>query len=104
MDVGQDIFGRYTGDLGNLRPKGKSSPFPLFFFFFGSLTFACSFAAVGRPSLSKFHRDRVHRACLHADRDFHSLVTLRRLAKWGLGPNPSEEALAYEITIRKSKF
>nr|XP_023879960.1 uncharacterized protein LOC111992324 [Quercus suber]XP_023879961.1 uncharacterized protein LOC111992324 [Quercus suber] len=57
--------------------------------------------AVGRPSLSKFHRDRVHRARLHSDRDFHSLVTLRRLAKWGLGPKPSEEALAHEITVRR---
>nr|POF05606.1 hypothetical protein CFP56_24915 [Quercus suber] len=58
-------------------------------------------AAVGRPTLSKLHRDRVHRARLHVDRDFHSLVTLRRLAKWGLDPNPSDIALAHEITVRR---
>jgi len=32
------------------------------------------------------------------------LVTLRQLAKWGLGPNPSDKALAHEITVRRSKF
>lgn len=31
-------------------------------------------------------------------------MTLRRLAKWGFGPDPSEEALAHEITVRRSKF
>nr|POE60855.1 hypothetical protein CFP56_39864 [Quercus suber] len=78
VDVGRNSFGRFTRDLGNLRPE-----------------------AVGRPILSKLHRDRVHRACLHTDRDFHSLVNLRRLAKWGLGPNVSDIAFAHEITVRK---
>ena len=62
------------------------------------------FTGVKRPALSKFHRDRVHKACVHAERDFHSLVTLRRLAKWGLGPEPSNEAIAHEVTVRRSKF
>ena len=31
VDVGRDIFGRCTGDLGNLCPKGKSLP-PFFSF------------------------------------------------------------------------
>ena len=60
--------------------------------------------AVKRPSLSKFHRDRVHRARLFADRDFRSLVTLRRLAKWELGPEPLNEAIAHEVTVKRSKF
>ena len=61
-------------------------------------------AAIKRPSLSKFHRDHVHRAHLHADRSFRSLVTLRRLAKWGLGPKPLEEAIAHEVTVHRSKL
>ena len=36
VDVGRDTFGRCTGDLGNLRPEGKSLP-P--FFSFCSLLF-----------------------------------------------------------------
>ena len=71
------------------------------FFFFLPIT---CFTGVKRPALSKFHRDRVHRARLHAERDFHSLVTLTRLAKWGLGPEPSDEAITHEVTVRKSKF
>ena len=66
--------------------------------------FVICLIGVKRPSLSKFHRDRVHRARLFADSDFHSLVTLRRLAKWGLGPEPSDEAIAHEVTVRRSKF
>ena len=59
---------------------------------------------VKSPSLSKFHRDHIHRARLHADRSFHSLVTLRRLAKWGLGPEPSNEAIAHKVIVRRSKL
>ena len=80
------------------------SPFPLLFTICYFLTFICFLTAVEQPSLSKLHRDRVHKAHLHPERDFHSLVSLRRLAKWGLGPNPSAEALAHEIMVRKGKF
>ena len=66
--------------------------------------FTYCFTVVKHPSLSKFFHDRVHRARLHVDRSFHSLVTLRRLAKWGLGPQPSDEAIAHEVTVRRSKF
>ena len=62
------------------------------------------FTGVKQPSLSKFHRDRIHRARLHVDRDFHSLVTLRCLAKWELDPEPSDEAIAHEVIVRRSKF
>ena len=54
--------------------------------------------------MSKFSRDRVHRARLHVDRSFHSLVTLRCLAKWGLGPKPSDEAIAHEVIVHRSEF
>ena len=66
--------------------------------------FIICFTGVKQPALSKFHRDRVHRAHLYVNRDFHSLVTLRRLAKWGLGPKPLDEAIAYEVIVRRSKF
>ena len=32
------------------------------------------------------------------------MVTLRRLAKWGLGSEPSAEAITHEVTIRRHKF
>ncbi|XP_075670052.1 uncharacterized protein LOC142639799 [Castanea sativa] len=78
IEVGRDTFPPYTRELGNLRQE-----------------------AVRRPSLSKFHRDGVHRARLHPERDFHSLVTLQRLHRWGLGLDPSVEALAHELTVRR---
>ena len=37
MDVGQNTFGRYAGDLGNLRPEGKSLSFPPLPFYLLSL-------------------------------------------------------------------
>ena len=44
MDVGRDIFGHYTGDLGNLRPVGKSLPFFFILFsFFQIITFSYLF-------------------------------------------------------------
>ncbi|XP_065632016.1 uncharacterized protein LOC136068588 [Quercus suber] len=78
VKVSRNPFSLYTRELGNLRPK-----------------------AIGRPSLGKFHCDRVHRARLHTDRSYHSLVTLQHLAMWGLGPEPSVEALAHELTVRR---
>ena len=94
MDIGRDTFTLYTGELGNLRPEGMP-PFSSFIYLF---------TAVGRPSLSKFYCDRIHRARLYVDRSFHSLVTFQRLARWGLGPKPSVEAIAHEVTVCRRKF
>ena len=33
-----------------------------------------------------------------------TLVSLQRLVTWGLGPEPSVEALAHEITTRRCEF
>ena len=66
--------------------------------------FAHFTAAIKCPPLSKFHRDRVHRARLHTDTSFRSLVTLKRLAKWGLGPEPSDEAIAHDVIACRSKL
>ncbi|KAL4595509.1 hypothetical protein ACB092_12G096700 [Castanea dentata] len=76
VDVSRDSFPPYTGELGNLRPEDM-------------LTTAV------------FYLGRVQKARLHPERDFHTLVTLQRLATWGLGPEPSPEALSHEITIRR---
>ena len=35
---------------------------------------------------------------------FRSLVSLQRLTTWGLGPEPSAEALAHEITTRRREL
>ena len=118
VDVGRDPFAPYSGDLGNLRLEGTSLPFLLslhflvytyiyiyiYIFFFFKFLPVIYFTGVKRPALSKFYRDRIHKARLHAERDFHSLVTLRRLAKWGLSPEPSDEAIVHEVTVRRSKF
>ena len=37
-------------------------------------------------------------------RTFHDLVTLNRLAAWGLGPVPTAENLGHEETTRRSKY
>ena len=78
-------------------------PFTIFIYLFFFLFFFF-FLAVKRPSLSKFNLDRVQQACSFADRTFHSLVTIRRLASWGLGPEPTKEALAHKLTTRRRKL
>ena len=81
IEVGRDPFAPYTRELRKLRLKG------IFFLI-----------AIRRLSLSRFYLERVQRACLYADRSFHSLVTLHCLATWRLGPEPSPKALAHEFT------
>ena len=79
VEVGRNTFAPYTGELDNLRPEGMF----MFCFIVLSVIIFCLqscnpfiFLAIGRPSLSKFHHDRVLRAHLHIDRSFHLLVTL----------------------------
>ena len=38
------------------------------------------------------------------ERTFHYLVTLSRLAAWGLGPVPIAENLGHEETTRRRKY
>ena len=57
-----------------------------------------------RPYLSRFYVERIQKAHLYTDRMFHFLVSLQRLATWGLGPKPSIEDLAHEITTCKREF
>ncbi|KAL0015451.1 hypothetical protein SO802_002520 [Lithocarpus litseifolius] len=78
LEVLQDPFPPYTGEMGHLRPK-----------------------ALRRPSLSKFYLDCVQLACFFTGRTFHFLVILCRLATWGLRPDPTEEALSHKLTTRR---
>ena len=57
-----------------------------------------------RPHLSRFYIKCIQKARLYTNRAFHFLVSLQRLATWGLGPEPSVEALAHEITTRRHEF
>ena len=45
-----------------------------------------------RSHLDRFYVERIQKARLDTDRMFHSLVSLQRLAAWGLGPVPSAQA------------
>lgn len=65
------------------------------------MLFIC--AAITRPSLDKIYLERIDRARARPKRSFHSLVTLRCLAVWGLGPELTEENLAHEETSHRSK-
>ena len=80
-----------------------SHPF-LYFFYHTHLNFFFFFIAMRLPALSKFHLDYVQRALSFTDRMFHYLVTLRRLASWELGPEPTEEALAHKLTNQRREF
>ena len=77
-----------------------------FFFFFLSvnrLTLSLGDAVVVRPHLDKFFLDRIAVVRTFSGRTFHDLVTLSRLATWGLGPVPTAENLSHEELTRRSK-
>ena len=76
----------------------------VFVFFFVFVLFLFYFYFLQLSSLSKFNLERIQQACLFTDRSFHSLVTLHRLAIWKLGPKPSVEALAHELTTHRCRF
>ena len=54
--------------------------------------------------MDRFYVERIQKARLYIDRTFHSLVSLQHLAAWGLGPIPSAEALAHEITTHRREL
>ena len=109
LEVSQDPFPPYTRELGNLRPEDMLMVVILL-----CCTYLCRWlsniyiyifcAGARRPHLGRFYIERIQKVRLHTDRAFHSLVSLQRLATWGLGPHPSAEALAHELTIRRRKL
>ena len=54
--------------------------------------------------MDRFYAERIQKARLYTDRMFHSLVSLQRLTAWVLGPVPSAEALAHEITTHRREL
>ena len=85
-------FPPFTNPIGRLHPEGM---FPSHLYID---------AAVIRPRLDKFHLDRIERVRAFPGRTFHDLVTLSRLAAWGLGPLPTAENLNHEETTRRSEY
>ena len=61
-------------------------------------------AAVVRPRLDEFYLDRIDVVHAFPESTFHYLVTLSRLAAWGLGPVPIAENLGHEETTRRRKY
>ena len=61
-------------------------------------------SGVRRPHLDRFYIERIQKTRLYTDKAFHSLVSHQRLATWSLGPIPSAETLAHEITTRRHKL
>ena len=105
-DVNITPFPPFTTALSRLRPKDMSFIlyFVHFIYFFPRLTMSFICAAITRLSLDKFYLVcMIDRAHAHLERSFHSLVTLRCLAIWGLGPEPTEENLAHKETTCRSK-
>ena len=77
--------------------------FQNFFLSVNRLTLSLGDAAVVRPHLDKFFLDRIEVVRTFSGRTFHDLVTLSRLATWGLGPVPTAENLSHEELTRRSK-
>ena len=108
-NVGNPFFPPFTSPLGRLRPEGM---FPFHFILcflirflsFFHLTLSFGDATIVRPRLDKVYLDRIDEVRTFPWRTFHDLVTLSRLAAWGLGPLPTAENLSHEETTRRSKY
>ena len=61
-------------------------------------------ATIVRPCLDKFYLDRIDQVRAFHGRTFHDLVTLSRLAVWGLGLLPTVENLSHEETTCQSEY
>ena len=103
-DVGSPSFPPFTSLLGRLRPEGMFSFHFSFHFSIFQSSNSLSDAAVVRPRLDKVYLDRIDVVRAFPERNFHNLVTLSRLAAWGLGPVPTTENLGHEETTRRSKY
>ena len=104
-DVNSAPFPPFTNALGHLHPKGTSFinfTSSILFISFTRLVMPFFYATITCPHLDKFYLKRIDRALAHPESSFHSLVTLRHLAAWGLGLEPTEENLAHKETTRRS--
>ena len=54
--------------------------------------------------MSRFYVECIQKARLYTDKTFLFLVSLQLLATWGLGLEPSVDALAHEITTHIREF
>ena len=101
-------FPPFTSPIGHLCLEGmfpfQFTSFLFFFSTFNRLTHLFIDAAVIRPRLDKFYLDQIDQVCTFPRRTFHDLVTLSRLAAWGLGPLPTAENLSHEETTRRSEY
>ena len=109
VDVRSAPFPPFTSPIGRLRLEGMFSfQFISFLFYlfstFNRLTLLFIDATVIRSRLDKFYLDQIDQVCAFPGRTFHDLVTLSRLAAWGLGPLPTAENLSHEETIRRSEY
>ena len=84
IEVDQDPFPPYIGEVGNLRPEGMLVPtllFNLHFYLQFKNPNSCFFillfvSGARRPHLNRFYVERIQKARLYTDRTFHSLVIL----------------------------
>ena len=105
--MGNPPFPPFTSPLGRLRPEGMF-PFHFILFLFtcflsfNRLTLSFGDAAIVRPRLDKFYLDQINKVRTFPGRTFHDLVTLNRLAAWGLGPVPMKISVTRKLPVEVS--